>query len=85
MREETFSFWMPLAKAGEDADGKRWIEGIASDDGEDLQGEKVVQKGHPRRPEHDRARRNLPGLVDRPTPRPPRAAALDRPPLQGPE
>ena len=45
MREETFSFWMPLAKAGEDADGKRWIEGIASDDGEDLQGEKVVQKG----------------------------------------
>ncbi len=45
MRQETFSFWMPLAKAGVDADGKRWIEGIASDEGEDLQGEKVVQKG----------------------------------------
>ncbi len=45
MREDAFSFWMPLAKAGEDADGKRWIEGIASDDGEDLQGEKVMQKG----------------------------------------
>ncbi len=45
MREETFRFWMPLRKAGLDADGKRWIEGIASDEGEDLQGEKVVQKG----------------------------------------
>ncbi len=45
MREETFQFWMPLSKAGEDASGRRWIEGIASDGGEDLQGERVVQKG----------------------------------------
>ena len=45
MREETFQFWMPLSKAGEDASGRRWIEGIASDEGEDLQGERVVQKG----------------------------------------
>ena len=45
MGEHTFSFWMPLSKAGPDADGKRWIEGIASDGGEDLQGERVIQQG----------------------------------------
>jgi len=45
MRLESFHFWIPLAKASVDGEGKRWIEGIASDEGEDLQGEKVIQRG----------------------------------------
>ncbi len=43
--EKAFRFWMPIRKAGLDAAGRRWIEGIASDEGRDLQGEIVVQKG----------------------------------------
>lgn len=50
--EETFSFWLPaqvvLVKGGEkgaDKTGKRWIQGIASTDGTDLQGEIVEQRG----------------------------------------
>ena len=43
--EQPFSFWMPLTKAGTDPQGRRWIEGLASDESVDLQGEVVVQKG----------------------------------------
>lgn len=43
--EQSFRFWMPLLKAGADEQGRRWIEGIASDEDVDLQGERVVQKG----------------------------------------
>ena len=46
-RTETFNFWLPAdaIKSGVDKDGKRWIQGIASTDNLDLQGEKVTQKG----------------------------------------
>jgi len=44
---ETFSFFLPatVTKSGETKDGKRWIQGIASTDHLDLQGEKVLQDG----------------------------------------
>ena len=47
--EESFSFFMPAqpilkAENGKE-DGKRWIQGIASTDARDLQGEVVVQDG----------------------------------------
>lgn len=44
---EKFNFFLPAdcIKAEEDADGKRWIQGIASTEHTDLQGEKVAQKG----------------------------------------
>jgi hypothetical protein len=50
--EESFQFWLPaqavMVKGGEkgaDKSGKRWIQGIASTDGTDLQGEIVEQRG----------------------------------------
>lgn len=52
--EESFSFWMPMkavgsiekgSKAGADKSGKRWVQGIASTEDRDLQGEIVVQNG----------------------------------------
>lgn len=50
--EETFSCFVPaqavLVKGGEkgaDKTGKRWIQGIASTDGRDLQGEVMIQNG----------------------------------------
>ena len=49
--EEDFKFWVPaqaLSKSRsskEDKSGKRWIQGVASTDDKDLQGEVVVQKG----------------------------------------
>lgn len=49
--EETFHFWMPaqaieIEKGGKkNKDGKRWIQGIASTDTKDLQGEVVHQNG----------------------------------------
>src|SRR5262245_35743684 len=47
--EETFRFWMPcqrLAKSeGAAGDGKRWLQGIASTDRKDLQGEVIKQNG----------------------------------------
>lgn len=47
--EEDFQFFMPaqpILKAGkDDKDGKRWIQGIASTNARDLQGEVVVQDG----------------------------------------
>lgn len=44
---DTFSFFLPASviKAEKDKDGKRWIQGIASTDHLDLQGETVAQKG----------------------------------------
>jgi hypothetical protein len=51
---DTFEFWMPVQaitlnkaskKDGSDAEGKRWIQGIASTSSRDLQGEIVEQKG----------------------------------------
>lgn len=46
-REEIFNFWLPatVLKAETDKDGKRWIQGVASTDHLDLQGERVTQKG----------------------------------------
>lgn len=45
--EETFSFFVPatISKAGDKKDGKRWIQGIASTNARDLQGEIVRQDG----------------------------------------
>lgn len=50
--EETFSCFVPAqmvlvkgGKQGADKTGKRWIQGIASTDGRDLQGEIVNQNG----------------------------------------
>lgn len=45
--EKRFSFFIPasVVKAEKDKDGKRWIQGVASTDHTDLQGEKVDQKG----------------------------------------
>ena len=44
--EQDFTFWMPLEKASTSEDGSvRIIEGIASTNDLDLQGEKVFQKG----------------------------------------
>lgn len=52
--EDTFNFWMPAqaievvskgGSKGADKSGKRWIQGIASTDGRDLQGEIVAQSG----------------------------------------
>lgn len=52
INEDTFSFWVPAqtvlvkgGKDGKDATGKRWIQGIASTDVRDLQGEIVEQGG----------------------------------------
>lgn len=44
---DTFKFWLPaqLVKSGKTSDGKRWIQGIASTETRDLQGEVVAQKG----------------------------------------
>lgn len=43
---EKFSFWMPLdIKKGAAGDDKRYIQGIASTDHKDLQGESVKQTG----------------------------------------
>lgn len=43
---EKFSFWMPLdIKKGADESDKRWIQGIASTEHKDLQGEFVKQTG----------------------------------------
>lgn len=52
--DETFSFWMPVqavesvskgGAAGTEKNGKRWVQGIASTENRDLQGEIVVQNG----------------------------------------
>lgn len=48
--EETFTFFVPatalaVKKSGKGKDTKRWIQGIASTDSRDLQGEIVRQKG----------------------------------------
>lgn len=50
--ENTFAFWMPAqaivlkgGKKGEDKEGRRWIQGIASTSTRDLQGEIIEQKG----------------------------------------
>lgn len=50
--EEKFNFWVPAqavvvkgGKSGADSDGRRWIQGIASTESRDLQGEVVAQKG----------------------------------------
>ena len=45
--EKTFNFFLPATvfKAGEDKDGKRWIQGIASTADKDLQNEIVEQGG----------------------------------------
>lgn len=51
--EDTFQFWVPAQavvvkggdKAGADKSGKRWIQGIASTEAKDLQGEIVDQNG----------------------------------------
>lgn len=52
INEDTFSCWVPaqqiIVKGGEkgaDKSGKRWIQGIASTDGRDLQGEIIDQGG----------------------------------------
>jgi hypothetical protein len=52
INEDTFSCWVPaqqvIVKGGEkgaDKSGKRWIQGIASTDGRDLQGEIIEQNG----------------------------------------
>lgn len=49
---DTFTFWVPaqavqISKSTKDAKGKsvRWLQGIASTDSRDLQGESVSQKG----------------------------------------
>lgn len=50
--EEDFKFWVPAqavvvkgGKNGSDSEGRRWIQGIASTNARDLQGEVVTQKG----------------------------------------
>lgn len=50
--EDTFSFWLPAqalivkgGKGGADKEGRRWIQGIASTDTQDLQGEVISQDG----------------------------------------
>jgi hypothetical protein len=45
--EKTFKCWLPaqIIKGGNKTNGKRWIQGIASTNNKDLQGEIVTQKG----------------------------------------
>lgn len=48
--DSTFQFWMPVtaldvSKSSKGKDGKRWIQGIASTNARDLQGEIVDQNG----------------------------------------
>jgi hypothetical protein len=45
--EKTFNCWVPaqVIKSGKSTNGKRWIQGIASTNSRDLQGEIVAQKG----------------------------------------
>lgn len=46
--KDTFTFFVPISslqKSEDTKDGKRWIQGIASTDDLDLQGEKVIQNG----------------------------------------
>lgn len=47
MSEDKFGFFVPvdIIKSETDKDGKRWIQGIASTDSLDLQGERVSQNG----------------------------------------
>lgn len=47
MSEQPFKFWMKcdIVKGGEAKDGKRWIQGIASTNARDLQGEIMEQNG----------------------------------------
>lgn len=47
LKNDRFSFWVPaeVMRKGEDPEGKRWIQGIASTDNLDLQGEIVDQDG----------------------------------------
>ena len=42
---DSFHFFIPATLSKSEKDGKRWIQGIASTDARDLQGEIVVQKG----------------------------------------
>lgn len=52
-KDDTFTCWMPAqaimmkggSKTSEDNQGRRWIQGIASTESRDLQGEVVKQKG----------------------------------------
>jgi hypothetical protein len=47
LKNDRFSFWVPaeVMRKGDDPEGKRWIQGIASTDHLDLQGEIVDQDG----------------------------------------